>query len=61
MNQTIHQCRRQTRMDKKLVPLAKLQISGDDALGLVPATNQLEEQLGAFFVERNIAGLIYNH
>ena len=59
MNQTIHQSRRQTGIDKDLIPLAELQITGeDDALRLIPVTDQLEEQLGAFLGERYITHLI---
>ena len=59
MNQTVHQCRRQTGIDKDLIPLAELQITGeDDAFSLIPITDQLEEQLGAFLGERHITHLI---
>ena len=45
MNQAVHQCRSQTCIDKHLIPLAELQIAGDDdTFSLIPITDQLEEQ-----------------
>ena len=59
MNQAVHQCRSQTCIDKHLIPLAELQIAGDDdTFSLIPITDQLEEQLGAFLGERHITHLI---
>ena len=61
MDDAIDECRREARVAKDAIPLAELKVGRDDqALSLIPVSDEMEQEFRRFFCERDVSHLVQN-